>query len=427
MEEIDNSKLRALLRGKHNIYVHGSASTPHCLLEMLRETLSDEMDIGLYHIELSGEVFLFDKSIPLPSSLKDYSLFVGSNARESLQLGRTNYIPIFLSEIPWLLRTHIHPDITFINVSSPDEKGFVSLGPTIEGTKVAIEESKYIIAQINDEIPRTFGDATLSMDRITQFAKCDQKPDLSWREPLDAVDRKIGGIVSSLIPDGATIQAGIGKIPDAAMSFLKDRKHLGIHTELLSDGMIELIQTGAVDNTGKATDRYHVTTTFSKGEEKLFDFINDNPMILMKSVEYTNDTSIIRQNPMAHSINSAVEVDLTGQVSAESIGTRIISGVGGQMDFVRGSSLSPGGKSIIAMRSVTKSGKSKIVPILTPGAGVTTTRNHVQFVVTEYGIADLRGKSINSRIDEMISIAEPSQRPFLVEEARKLYNYGESA
>lgn len=425
MKEINNIQMRTLLRENKKIYIQGSASTPHCLLDMLKENISEKMDISLYHIELNGEVFLFDVDTPLPESIKDYSLFVGSNARKSVEIGQTNYIPIFLSEIPWLLRNHIKPDITFINVSSPDEKGFVSLGPTIEGTKVAIEESKYIIAQISDGIPRTFGDATLSTDRITHFINCDQKPVVSKRLPLDSVDRKIGERVSSLIPDGATVQAGIGKIPDAAMKFLEDRKHLGLHTELFSDGMMDLVQSGAVDNTLKTTDPYHITATFSKGEQKLYDFLDDNPMILMKSVEYTNDTAIIRQNRKAHSINSAIEIDLTGQVSAESIGTRIISGVGGQMDFVRGSSLSPGGKSIMAMRSLTKDGKTKIVPVLSEGAGVTTTRNHVQFVVTEYGIADLRGMSIHSRIESMIAIANPDHREWLVKEAMRLYNYRE--
>ncbi len=426
MKEIDSSELGKLLKDFKKIYIQGSASTPTLLLDMLKENISNDLNLALYHIELGGDVFLFDKSVPLPSGLKDYSLFVGANAREAIELGRTSYIPIFLSEIPWLLRTHIKPDITFVNVSSPDEKGYVSLGPTIEGTKVAIEESKYVVAQINDEIPRTFGDSTLSKEMITHFVKHNQKPVIYKREEPDSVDKTIGEMVSSLIPNGATIQSGIGKIPDASLSALKDRKHLGIHTELLSSGMIELVESGAVDNTLKVTDPYHIAATFSKGEQKLYDFMDDNPMILMRSVEYTNDTTVIRKNPLTHSINSAIEIDLTGQISAESIGPKIISGVGGQIDFVRGSSLSAGGKSIIAIRSTTKYGKSKIVPILSPGAGVTTTRNHVQFVVTEYGVADLRGKSIHERIGEMIKIAIPGEQEFILNEAKRIYNYNGS-
>ncbi|MDS0257139.1 hypothetical protein ApAK_05555 [Thermoplasmatales archaeon AK] len=411
MIELTDGIFKEILRSSRTVYIQGSASTPIFLIERLKEIIDESFKLSLYHIELNGDVFLFDEKYPLPPNIRDYSLFVGSNARKAITLGRTRYVPIFLSEIPWLIRNHIKPDVTIINATKPDGKGFVSLGPTVEATKVAIENSKYVVAQLNDAVPRTFGDSTVPLNLISHYVECDQSPIVSKREKADQIDQRIGENVAELIPDGSTIQAGIGKIPDAAMSALKDRKHLGIHTELFSDGMMELVEAGAVDNSLKSIDKYHVIATFSKGEMKLYDFLD------------TNDTSVIRRNRLAHSINSAVEVDITGQVSAESIGTRVISGVGGQMDFVRGSSLSEGGKAIIALRSLTASGESKIVPVLKPGAGVTTTRNHVQWVVTEYGVADLRGKSIEERITEMIKIAHPSKVDWLIGEAKKFYEF----
>ncbi len=421
MEEISDLNFKNVIQGARRIYVQGSASTPLFLLDMLKESLSNEMDLSLYHIELGGGVFLFDPSVPLPKGLIDYSLFVGKNARKAVEIGRTQYIPMFLSEIPWFLRNHVKPDVSLINTTTPDRRGFVSLGPTVEATKVAVELSKIVVAQFNDLIPKTFGDSIISTNMVDYYLKCSQKPVESKREERDSADEKIGMNVAKLIPNEATIQSGIGRIPDAAMVALKDRKHLGIHTELFSDGMMDLVLSGAVDNCYKNTDRYQVVATFSKGEQKLYDFLDENPLIQMKSVEYTNDTSIIRKNSLTHSINSAVEVDVTGQISAESVGPRIISGVGGQMDFVRGASLSQGGKSIIAIRSKTNSGESKIVPTLKVGSGVTTTRNHVQFVVTEHGVADLRGKSIKERVEEMVTIADPKFMNQIYEESKKIY------
>jgi 4-hydroxybutyrate CoA-transferase len=261
--------------------------------------MDESLNLSLYHIELNGDIFLFDERYAIPQNVKDYSLFVGSNARRAVAISRTRYIPIFLSEMPWLVRNHIKPDVTLINTTRPDGKGFVSLGQTVEATKVAVENSRYVIAQLNDDIPGTFGDSTLPFSLITHYVNYNQEPIVSNREKTDQIDRKIGENVAELIPDGATIQAGIAKIPDAAMSALNER-HLGIHTELFSDGMMELVESGAVDNSLKKIDKYHLIATFSKGKKKLYDFLDDNPMILMRSVEYTNDTSIIRKNRLAH-------------------------------------------------------------------------------------------------------------------------------
>lgn len=418
--ELTQSALREILREAKNVYIQGGASTPTYLLDMI-----GEMDIGglsFYHIELGGDVFLFREDHT--DRFRDYSFFVGANARDALQKGWTRYIPIFLSDIPWFLRTQIRLDLAIVNVSTPDSKGMMSLGPTVEAAKVAVEVARRTIAQVNGEVPRTFGgDSLITPGMVSHFLRHDEPPlHVTKRERPDEVDMKIGRNVAELIPDGATVQAGIGKVPDAVMLSLSDRRDLGVHTELISDGIVELMERGVVNNRLKAIDRYHTVGTFAKGERKVFDYLDDNTSVQMRSVEYTNDTSVIRRNRMMHSINSAVEVDLTGgQVSAESIGPRVISGgVGGQMDFVRGSSLSEGGKSIIALRSTTRDGKSKIVPFLMQGTGVTTTRNHVQYVVTEYGVAELRGKTIQERVTEMVSVAHPRFRSELEEEASRI-------
>ncbi|WP_229657468.1 acetyl-CoA hydrolase/transferase family protein [Thermogymnomonas acidicola] len=416
MIELTQSALREILREAKNVYIQGGASTPTYLLDMI-----GEMDIGglsFYHIELGGDVFLFREDHT--DRFRDYSFFVGANARDALQKGWTRYIPIFLSDIPWFLRTQIRLDLAIVNVSTPDSKGMMSLGPTVEAAKVAVEVARRTIAQVNGEVPRTFGDSLITPGMVSHFLRHDEPLHVTKRERPDEVDMKIGRNVAELIPDGATVQAGIGKVPDAVMLSLSDRRDLGVHTELISDGIVELMERGVVNNRLKAIDRYHTVGTFAKGERKVFDYLDDNTSVQMRSVEYTNDTSVIRRNRMMHSINSAVEVDLTGQVSAESIGPRVISGVGGQMDFVRGSSLSEGGKSIIALRSTTRDGKSKIVPFLMQGTGVTTTRNHVQYVVTEYGVAELRGKTIQERVTEMVSVAHPRFRSELEEEASRI-------
>ncbi len=308
--ELTQSALREILREAKNVYIQGGASTPTYLLDMI-----GEMDIGglsFYHIELGGDVFLFREDHT--DRFRDYSFFVGANARDALQKGWTRYIPIFLSDIPWFLRTQIRLDLAIVNVSTPDSKGMMSLGPTVEAAKVAVEVARRTIAQVNGEVPRTFGgDSLITPGMVSHFLRHDEPPlHVTKRERPDEVDMKIGRNVAELIPDGATVQAGIGKVPDAVMLSLSDRRDLGVHTELISDGIVELMERGVVNNRLKAIDRYHTVGTFAKGERKVFDYLDDNTSVQMRSVEYTNDTSVIRRNRMMHSINSAVEVDLTG-------------------------------------------------------------------------------------------------------------------
>lgn len=400
------------------IYVHGSASTPDILLKALVDRCQEIEDVTLYHIEIGGTLPHMKKE--MRGRIKDVSLFVGKTMRKYVSDGSTDYLPIFLSDIPWFIREELMPDVTFVNVSPPDSHGLVSLGPTVIGMRSALESSETVIAQLNDYVPRTFGDSTVPQSMIDYAVREDRKLVEESGAKISDTERKIAEHIEPLIPNRATIQAGIGSIPDAVMPMLKGKRDLGIHTELLSRGMVDLIEDGTVTNRSKNIDQNHSVATFSKGTEYVYDFLNDNPLVLMRSVDYTNDTSTIRRNDYCVSINSAVEIDISGQVAAESVGSRVISGVGGQMDFVRGSSLSKGGKAIIAMASTTKRGESKIVPFLKQGAAVTTTRNHVQFVVTEFGIADLRGKTLTERARELIAIAHPDHIPELESYGKKI-------
>lgn len=400
------------------IYIHGSASAPDSLLKALVDRCQNIEDVTLYHIEIGGT--LPHMKAEMKGRIRDVSLFLGKSMRKYVTDGSTDYLPIFLSDIPWFIREELKPDVTFINVTPPDSHGLVSLGPTVIGIRSAIETSETVIAQLNDNVPRTFGDATVPKALIDYAVRDDQKLFEDKGAKITPTERKIAENVEPLIPNRATIQAGIGSIPDAIMPMLKGKRDLGIHTELLSSGMVDLIEDGTVTNRSKNIDRNHSVATFSKGTKSVYDFLNDNPMVIMRSVDYTNDTATIRRNDYCVSINSAVEIDISGQVAAESIGSRVISGVGGQMDFVRGSSLSKGGKAIIAMASTTRRGESKIVPYLKQGAAVTTTRNHVQFVITEHGIADLRGKTLTERARELIAIAHPDHVQDLTQYAKKI-------
>lgn len=400
------------------IYVHGSASTPDALLRGLVDRCSEIDDITLYHIEIGGS--LPHMKPEMRGRIRDVSLFVGKPMRKYVADGSTDYLPIFLSDIPWFVREELRPDATFISTTPQDTHGFVSLGPTVIGVRAAMESSETVIAQLNDNVPRTFGDSTVPQSVIDYAVREDEKLVEEPEARITSTEIKIAEHIEPLIPNRATIQAGIGSIPDAVMPMLKGKRDLGIHTELLSLGMIHLIESGAVTNRSKNIDRNHSVATFSKGPSYVYDFLDDNPMVQMRAVDYTNDTANIRRNDYTVSVNSAVEIDISGQVAAESIGSRVISGVGGQMDFVRGASLSKGGKAIIAMPSTTKKGESKIVPYLKQGAAVTTTRNHVQFVVTEFGIADLRGKTLTERAAELIGIAHPDHTAELESYARKI-------
>ena len=342
------------------------------------------------------------------------AFFVGANVRPSLTEGHADYIPVFLSEVPALFRKGVLPlDVAMLNVSPPDKHGFCTLGVSIDVARAAFETANCVIAQINPHVPRTQGDALIHVNDIDFMVEVDEPLHEVQMPTLTDEDRAIGRHIAELVDDGATIQMGIGSIPNAVLASLTSHKDLGVHTEMFSDGVIPLVESGVINGRCKVKHPGRMVAGFVMGTRKLYDFIDDNPQVLMLDIGYVNDTAVIRRNPKVTAVNSAIEVDLTGQVCADSIGMRQYSGVGGQMDFIRGASLSEGGKPIIALPSQTKRGESKIVPFLKQGAGVTSTRAHVHYIVTEFGVANLYGKNMRQRASELIKIAHPDHREAL--------------
>jgi acyl-CoA hydrolase len=326
--------------------------------------------------------------------------------------GRADYIPVFLSDIPRLFALRLLPlDVAFINVSPPDEHGYCSLGTSVEAALAAVGSARLVVAQLNRSVPRTLGDSFVHVSRIDLAVEVDVPPYELEPKAIGDVERRIGAYVAELVPDGATIQMGIGTIPVAIGEALRDKRDLGVHTEMFSDGVVDLVEAGAVTGGAKEVNRGKIVSTFVLGSRRLYDFVNDNPMVELRPVDYTNDTAVIRRFRRMVAINSAIEIDLTGQVCADSIGQRLYSGVGGQMDFVRGAALAEEGRAVIAIPSTAAGGTaSRITPFLRSGAGVTTTRAHVRTVVTEWGVAELFGKSISERAKALVSIAHPDFR-----------------
>lgn len=352
------------------------------------------------------------------------ALFVGGNVRKAVDEGRADYVPVFLSAAPGLFRQGILPlDAVLIMVSPPDRHGYCSLGTSIEATRAAVQTAKVVIAQINPKMPRTHGDGLIHISDIDAFTQVSQDLPESHAGQPSETELAIGRMCAELVEDGATLQMGIGSIPDAVLKSLNNHRNLGIHTEMFSDGLIDLVESGAVTGSEKRVHPGKIVATFVMGTKRLYDFVDDNPLVAMLDAAYVNDTAVIRKNPRVTAINSAIEVDMTGQVCADSIGTRLYSGVGGQMDFIRGATYSEGGKPIIALPSVTKRGESRIVPILKPGAGVVTTRAHVHYVVTEYGVADLYGKNLRQRAEALVAIAHPDHRETLERAAFERFSH----
>jgi acyl-CoA hydrolase len=343
------------------------------------------------------------------------SLFVSANTRKASNSVNGDYVPVFLSQIPLLFRRDILPiDVAMVQVSLPDKNGFCSLGTSVDIARAAIETAKYVIAQVNPNMPRTHGDGFLHVDKIKALVlHKSELPEVDYSTGINSATLAIGQNVASLVENGATLQLGIGGIPDQVLKNLTGHKNLGLHTEMLSDGVIPLIESGVINNSHKKLNRGKSVTAFMVGTRKLYNFVDDNPSVIVMDISYVNDTSVIRQNPRVTAINSAIEIDLTGQVCADSIGTYQYSGIGGQMDFIHGASLSQGGKPIIALPSVTSKGVSRITPFLNQGAGVVTTRGHVHWVVTEYGKVDLFGKSLKQRAKALTEIAHPDHRETL--------------
>ena len=399
-----------IIQSGNRIFVHGSAATPIHILEALQKRYEELRNVELVSITTFGKINFND-----PQYRKSFfvnSLFVSENTRAVVNSDYGDYVPIFLSQIPQLFTRNILPlDVAIVQVSPPDAHGYCSLGTSVDIARAAVDTAKHIIALVNSKMPRTHGQGFIHINKIDSLVWHDSElPEINYQSKANDITTQIGHNVASLVEDGATLQLGIGAIPDQVLQNLTNHKGLGIHTEMLSDGVIPLIEKGVIDNSRKKINIGKSVTGFMAGTKKLYDFVDDNPSIRVMDISYVNDTSIIRKNPKATAINSAIEIDLTGQVCADSFGTYQYSGIGGQMDFIRGASLSEGGKPIIAMPSVTSKGVSRIVPFLKEGAGVVTTRGHVHWVVTEYGMADLFGKNLKQRAKELIRLAHPDHK-----------------
>ena len=395
------------------VFIHGSAATPIVLVRALQNRYKELRNVELVSITCMGDID-FDRP-EFHGSFFFNSLFVSANNRKTVNSCEGDYVPVFLSQIPQLFRRRILPiDVALIQVSPPDTHGYCSLGTSVDIAKSAVETARIVVAQVNPKMPRTHGDGFIHISKLDHLVwEESELPEIDYAAKTTAAIVKIGSNVASLIGDGSTLQMGIGSIPDQVLQNLNGHKNLGVHTEMLSDGIIPLLEKGIINNSQKKLNRGHTVTSFMAGSRKLYDFVDDNPEIRVMDIEYVNDTSKIRQNPSAIAINSAIEIDLTGQVCADSIGTYQYSGIGGQMDFMHGSSLSEGGKPIIALPSTTSKGDTRIVACLKPGAGVVTTRGHVHWVVTEFGIIDLFGKNLKQRGKALIALAHPEHRESL--------------
>ncbi len=401
-----------VIKSGDRVFIHGIAAAPQQLINAMTERASELRDVEIVHLHTEGDAPYARPEFE--DSFRVNAFFVGGNVRKAVQEGRGDYIPVFLSEIPALFRKGVLPiDVALIHVSPPDKHGFCSLGVSVDIAKAAVETAKYVIAQVNPNMPRTIGDALVDLRDIDMFVEVDTPLPEQFPPDLSEVDLAIGRYVADLIDNGATLQMGIGTIPNAVLSALKGHQHLGIHTEMFSDGLIDLVESGVVTGERKVKHPGKIVAGFVMGTRRLYDFVDDNPQVLMLDIAYVNDSSVIRRNPRVTAINSAIEVDLTGQICADSIGMKQYSGVGGQMDFIRGASLSEEGKPIIALPSTTVHGQSKIVPFLKEGAGVVTTRAHVHYIVTEYGVANLYGKNLRQRAAELVKIAHPDHRESL--------------
>lgn len=394
----------------NRVFIHGSAATPVVLVKALQNRHSELRNVELVSITTLGDINFNDPEFR--DSFFINSLFVSANTRSVANSLYGDYIPVFLSQIPQLFNKKILPiDVALIQVSPPDKHGYCSLGTSVDIAKSAVEAAKHVIAQVNPGMPRTHGDGFIHISKIDKIVLHQSElPEIDYSANVNNAIIEIGKNVASLIEDGATLQMGIGNIPDQVLKNLTGHKNLGVHTEMFSDSIIPLIEQGIINNSCKKLNIGKSVTSFMIGTRKLYDFVNDNPSIRVLDIGYVNDTTIIRQNPKVAAINCAIEIDLTGQICADSIGTYQYSGIGGQMDFIRGASLSEGGKPIIALPSTTSKGISRIVPFLKEGAGVVTTRGHVHWVVTEYGIVDLFGKNLKQRAKALIDIAHPDHK-----------------
>ncbi|MGE0395274.1 MAG: acetyl-CoA hydrolase/transferase family protein [Kofleriaceae bacterium] len=401
--------IAALIPAGARVFVHGAAATPTPLVDAL--VARRDLDaVRLYHLHTGGPASFADPEVS--SRIRSVSFFVGPHLRSAVAEGRADFMPVFLSDIPELFASRAIPlDVALVQLAPPDRHGLCSLGTSVDAARAAVDHARIVLAEINDQMPRTHGNTAVPLSRVHAFVRTNRPLHASPPPQPTEVDREIGERVANLVEDGATLQAGIGAIPDAVLARLGNRLELGVHTEMFSDGMIALIENGVVTNRNKSVHPGRSVTSFVSGTQRLFDLVNDNPSIEFHGCDRTNDTGLIRKLDKVTAINSAIEIDLSGQVCADSIGSTIYSGIGGQMDFLRGAALSRGGKPIIALPSTAAGGKvSRISAQLKPGAGVVTTRGHVHWVVTEYGARNLHGLTLRERGEALISLAHPDVR-----------------
>jgi acyl-CoA hydrolase len=402
-----------VIKSGNRVFVHGSAQTPLHLLRELAKQKDRLRNVELVFITVAGDIEV-DKP-EYEDSFRINCMFVSESVRQCINDGRGDFIPVFLSDIPDLFKSGTMPiDVALVQVSPPDNHGYCTLGVSVDIARSAVNMAKHVIAQVNPNVPRTHGDGMIHMSKFDAMVyNQDPLPEVDYGAKTGPSELRIGELIAGMIDDGSTLQMGIGTIPDAVLKCLSNHKNLGVHTEMVSDGIIPLFESDVINNSKKRIHPNKTVTGFAVGTRKLYDYVNDNPAFAFLDIDYVNDPHTIRRNPKVIAINSAIEVDLTGQVCADSIGTRQFSGIGGQMDFMRGAALSEGGKPIIAITSRTNKGLSRIVPFLQPGAGVVTTRGHVHYVVTEYGIAYLYGRNLRQRARDLISISHPDDREML--------------
>jgi acyl-CoA hydrolase len=408
------------IRSGDQVYLHGAAATPSVLLDALVARSAELSDVGVIHLHTEGPGPHLAPE--MAGHFRHRALFIGPNARAAVNEGRADYVPVFLSDVPRLFDTGLQPlDAVFVNATPPDSHGFCSLGTSVEAMHSAIRAAKRVIVQFNAAIPRTHGDSFIHVDAIDVAVECNVPPYALAQPPIGDVERRIGQFVADLVPDGATIQLGIGAIPAAVAMALGDKRDLGVHTEMFTDSVVDLVEAGVINGSRKERNRGKIVAAFVMGSPRLYDFVRDNPMIEMRPVDFTNDTHVIRSFSRMTAVNSAIEVDLTGQIVADSIGRRLYSGVGGQMDFIRGASLADAGRAIIALPSTAAAGtRSRIVATVQEGAGIVTTRAHARTIVTEHGVAELWGRSLGERAAALIAIADPAFRSELRSEAQRL-------
>ena len=407
------------IRSRDQIYLQCAAATPQVLLDALVARAPELQAVSVVHLHTEGPgPHLAPEMAP---HFRHRALFIGPNARRAVNEGRADFVPVFLSDVPELFLTGALPlDAVFVNATPPDAHGFCSLGVSVEAMHAAISAAKTVIVQFNRALPRTLGESFIHVSQIDLAIEVDQPIFEHARPQIGDIERRIGSFIADIVPDGATLQLGIGAIPAATAEFLHGKKDLGIHTEMFTDAVVDLVESGVVTGNAKARNKGKLVAAFMMGTRKLYDFVDDNPMVEMRAVDFTNDTHVIRSFRHMTAINSAIEVDLTGQVVADSIGHRMYSGVGGQMDFIRGAALAPEGRAIIALPAAAGKGNeiSRITPSLKEGAGVVTTRAHVRTVVTEFGVAELWGKSLRERARALIAVAHPDHRDRLAYEAK---------